>query len=77
VGQGDPPREKTTEEILQEAEEEIARATHLARELDKRKGHNILHDDSRALEDEPKDGAPSRRHHPKSNSRHRADRDRL
>jgi hypothetical protein len=51
----------------------------LAKELDKRKGHNgmpghnSLQDDSRALEDEPRDGAPSRRHHPKFNSRHRAD----
>jgi hypothetical protein len=74
VGQGDPPPPKTTEEIHQEAEEEMAWATHLARELDKRKGHNSMQDDSGALEDEPGDGAPSRRHHPKFNSWHRADR---
>jgi hypothetical protein len=33
---------KTAKEIQWEAEEEIARAEHLARELDKRKGHNGL-----------------------------------
>jgi hypothetical protein len=38
VGQGDPPPPKTTEEIQREAEEEMARAARLARELDKRKG---------------------------------------
>jgi hypothetical protein len=46
VGQGDPPPTKTTKEIQQEAEEEMAQAAHLARELDKRKGHNDLQDDS-------------------------------
>jgi hypothetical protein len=65
VGQGDPPPAKTTEEM--------ARATHLARELDKRKGHNGLQDDSRALEDEPGDGSPSRRHHLKFYSQCRDD----
>jgi hypothetical protein len=48
VGQGDPPPTKSTEEIQQEAEEEMARAARLARELDKRKEHNGLQDDSRA-----------------------------
>jgi hypothetical protein len=43
--------------------EEIARAVRLARELDKRKGHNSLQDDSGGLEDERPDGAPTRRHH--------------
>jgi hypothetical protein len=33
---------KTVEEIQWEAKEEIARAERLARELDKRKGHNGL-----------------------------------
>jgi hypothetical protein len=48
VGQGDPPLAKTTEEIQREAEEEMARVAHLARELDKRKGYNNLQDDSGA-----------------------------
>jgi hypothetical protein len=69
VGQGNQPPEKTTKEIQREAEEEIACAKHLARELDKRKGHNILQDDSDGSTDECIDGAPSRRHHPKFNSR--------
>jgi hypothetical protein len=68
VGQGDPSLANTTEEIQREAEEEMARVAHLARELDKRKGYNNLQDDSRASEDEPRDGAPSRRHHLKFNS---------
>jgi hypothetical protein len=42
VGQSDQPPEKTAEETQQEAEEEIARAERLGRELDKRKGHNGL-----------------------------------
>jgi hypothetical protein len=42
VGQGDPPLAKTTEEIQQEAEEEMARATRLAKELDNRKGYSSL-----------------------------------
>jgi hypothetical protein len=74
VGQGDPHPAKTTEEIQWEVEEEMARAAHLAMELNKRKGHNGLQDDSGAPEDEPGDGAPSRRHHPKFNSWHCADR---
>jgi hypothetical protein len=68
---------KTTEEIQWEAKEEMARAAHLARELDKSMGHNSLQYDSGALEDEPRDGSPSRRHHPKFNSQYRADRDQL
>jgi hypothetical protein len=62
------PPAKTTEEIKQEVEEEMTRVAHLAMELDKRKGHNSLQDDSRTLEDVLGDGAPSRRHHPKFNS---------
>jgi hypothetical protein len=74
VGQGDPPPAKTTEEINWEAEEEMAQATRLARELDKRKGHNGLQNDFGALEDETGDVAPSRRHHRKFNSWCHADR---
>jgi ribosome assembly protein YihI (activator of Der GTPase) len=59
---------KSTEELQQEVEEEIAHAERLARELDKRKGHNGLHDGSRGSEDEHLDGAPTGRHHPKFNS---------
>jgi hypothetical protein len=73
VGQGDPSPAKTTEEIQWEAEEEMARAVRLARELHKRKGHNSLQDDLRVSEDEPGDGASTRRHHLKFNSQHRAD----
>jgi hypothetical protein len=64
--------EKTTEEIQQEAEEEITRAACLARELDQArdrgKRHNGPQDDSGASDDEPRDGAPTRRHHPKFDS---------
>jgi hypothetical protein len=68
VEQGGELPEKTTEELQRKAEEEIARAERLARELDKRKGHNGLQDDSGGLNERP-DGAATRRHHPKFNSR--------
>jgi hypothetical protein len=77
VEQGGELPEKTVEVIQREAEEEIARAEHLHRELVKRKGHNGMQDDSEASEDEHPDGAPTRRHHPKFNSRRNADRIRL
>jgi hypothetical protein len=77
VGQGDQLPEKTAEEIQREAEEEIAQAERLARELDKRKVHNDLQDDFEALEDEHLYGAPIRRHHCKFNTRLHTDRDRL
>jgi hypothetical protein len=76
VGNGEEPQEKTVEEIQREAEEEITHATHLAREAEKGKRHNSLQDDSSASDDQPRDGAPMR-HHPKFNSRHPANRDRL
>jgi hypothetical protein len=77
VGQGDHVPGKTTKEIQREAKEEIAHAKRLARELDKRKGHNGLQDNSEGLVDEHRDGAPSRSHHPEFNSRRRTDRDQL
>jgi hypothetical protein len=40
----------------------------LSREAERGMGHNGQHDDSDALKDEPRDGAPTRRHHLKSNS---------
>jgi hypothetical protein len=49
----------------------------LARELNKRKGHNGMQDDSGGSENERSDGAPTRRHHPKFNSRCNIDRDRV
>jgi hypothetical protein len=49
----------------------------LARDADREKRHNDLQDDSRSSNDEPRDGAPSRRHHPKFNSWHPACWDRL
>jgi hypothetical protein len=81
VGDREELPEKTTKEIQREAEEEIARVAHLARELDqervKGKKHNGLQDDSGASDDEPRDGAPIARHHPKFNSRCPTNRDRL
>jgi hypothetical protein len=81
VGNREELPEKTTEEMQQEADEEIARVAYLARELDQArdrgKRHNGMQDDSGASDDEPRDGAPTRRHHPKFDSRHPANRDRL
>jgi hypothetical protein len=68
VEQGGELPEKTIEEIQQEVEEEIARVVRWTKELDKRKGHNDMQDDSKASEDEHPDGAPTRRHHPKCNT---------
>jgi hypothetical protein len=42
VEQGGELLEKTAKEIQQEPKEEIAQAECLARELDKRKGHNDM-----------------------------------
>jgi hypothetical protein len=67
VGEGEEPLEKTVKEIQREAEEEIARAACLARDAKKGKRHNGMQDDSRAYDDEPRDVAPPRRHHPKFN----------
>jgi hypothetical protein len=75
VGQGDEPPEKTVEEIQWEAKEEIAQVAHLARDAQRGKKHNSLQDDSRASDDEPRDGSPPRRHHPKFNPRCPAYRD--
>jgi inosine/xanthosine triphosphate pyrophosphatase family protein len=66
--QGDQTLEKTTEELQREAEEKIARAARLAKEIDKRKGHIGMQDDSGTSKDEHLDGAPTRRRHPKFNS---------
>jgi hypothetical protein len=63
VEQGGELPKKTTEELQREAEEEMARADRLAQELNKRKGHNGLQDDSGGgggLEDEHPGGAPTR-----------------
>jgi hypothetical protein len=49
----------------------------LAREAKRGKRHNGLQDDLGASEDEPRDSAPTRRHHPKFNSQCPVDRDRL
>jgi hypothetical protein len=61
------PPEKTVEEIQWEAEGEIARASHLAKDAERGKRNNGLQDDSGAYDDEPRDGAPLWRHHPKFN----------
>jgi hypothetical protein len=68
VGNKEEPPEKIIEEIQREAEQEIARAARLAREAERGKRHNGLQDDSGASDDEPRDGSPMRRHHPKFNS---------
>jgi hypothetical protein len=68
VGSREKLPEKTIEEIQQEADEKIGRATRLAREAKRGKRHNNLQDDSAVLDDKPRDGAPMRRHHPKFNS---------
>jgi predicted transposase YbfD/YdcC len=75
VGNGEELPEKIVEEIQREANEEIARAAHLAREAERGKRHNGLQDDSGASKDEPREGAPERRHHSKFNSRRPTDRD--
>jgi hypothetical protein len=77
VGNGEELLEKTSDEIQWEADEETACIAHLAREAERGKRHNGPQDDSGASDDEPRDGAPTRRHHPKFNSRRPADRDRL
>jgi hypothetical protein len=69
--------ENTIEEIQQGADEEIAWAARLARDAERGKRHNGLQDDSGASDDDPRDGGPSRRHHPKFNSQHPEHRDRL
>jgi hypothetical protein len=68
VGNGEELPDKMVEEIQQETDIELARATRLSREAERGKKHNIIQDDSGVLEDEPGDGAPVRRHHPKFNS---------
>jgi hypothetical protein len=45
----------------------------MARDVERGKRHNGLQDDLEALEVEPKDGYPSRRHHPEFNSWFQAD----
>jgi hypothetical protein len=77
VGNGEGPPEKTVEEIKQEAKEEIACTTRLAKDAEKGKMPNSLQDDLGASDDEPRDEAPTRRHHPKFNSRCPANQDRL
>jgi hypothetical protein len=74
VGEGEQAPEKTIEEIAHEGEEGIARVARLTK-MGKR--HKGLQDNSGSSCDEPRDGAPSRRHHPKFNPRRATDRDRL
>jgi hypothetical protein len=76
-GQGEELLEKTAEEIKKEAKEEIARAVYLAKEAEKGKRHNDLQENYGSSNDESRDGAPLRRHHPKFNSRCSAGQDRL
>jgi hypothetical protein len=75
VGNGEEHLKKIDEEIQRDADEEITCAARLAREGKRGKRHNDLEDDSGALDDEPRDGTPMRRYHPKFNSWCPADRD--
>jgi hypothetical protein len=68
VGNGEELPDKTVKEIQWETNMELDCAAHLAREAKRGKRHNGLQDESNALEDEPGDGTPMRRHHPKFNS---------
>jgi hypothetical protein len=77
VGNVEELPEKTVEETQREADKEIAHVARVAKEAKRGKRHNGQQDDSGALDDEPRDGAPVRRHHPKFNSRCPADRDQL
>jgi hypothetical protein len=77
VENGEDLLNKTVEEIQRETDIELARAARLAKEAKRGKKHNGMQDDLGVLEDEPRDGPPARRQHPKFNSRHPADRDRL
>jgi hypothetical protein len=69
VGNREELPEKIVEEIQREPDEEIARVAHFVRETERGKRNNDLQNDSGASDDEPRDGAPTRRHHPKLNSR--------
>jgi hypothetical protein len=77
MGNGEELLDKTVKEIQRETDEELACTTRLVREAERGKRHNSLQDDLGASEDEPRDGAPARRHHPKFNSRCTVDRFRL
>jgi hypothetical protein len=65
VGLGEQPIEKTTKEIAREIKELLARAARLEATGKRHNGHQ---DDSGSSNDEPRDGALSRRHHLKFNS---------
>jgi hypothetical protein len=58
VGNGEELSEKTIEEIQREADEEIARASRLAKEAERGKGHNSLQGDMGVLDDDPRDDTP-------------------
>jgi hypothetical protein len=77
VGNGEELPDKTIKEIQWETDKELAHAAHLAKEAKRGKRHNGLQDDSDASEDEPRDVAPTRRHHSKFNSWRTVDQDRL
>jgi hypothetical protein len=77
VGNGEELLDKMLEEIQREAEEEITCAARLARDAERGKMHNGLQDNSGASEDEPRDGTPVSRHHPKFNSWRKVDQDQL
>jgi hypothetical protein len=77
VGNGEELLNKSIKEIQQEIDIEPSHAAHLAREAERGKRHNDMQDDSGASEEEPGDGAPTRRHHRKFKSPCLTDQDRL
>jgi hypothetical protein len=77
VRNGEKLPDKTVEKIQRETDIELTHAARLAREAERGKRHNGMQDDSGASDDEPRDGAPMRRHHTKFDSRYPANQDRL
>jgi hypothetical protein len=76
VGQGEPPTEKTVEEIARETEEALACAARLEQEAT-RKRHNGQQDDSGSSYDGAGDGTRSAGHHPNYNHRRPTSQNRL
>jgi hypothetical protein len=68
VGNGEEFLDKSVKGIQCEIDKELTRTAHLVKEAERGKRHNSQQYDSGTSEDEPRDGAPARRHHPKFNS---------
>jgi hypothetical protein len=68
VENGEEHLDKSIEDIQWKIDEELTHTTRLAKEAERGKRYNSQQDDSSASQDEPRDGTPMRRHHPKFNS---------